>query len=77
MLDAADCLASFDRPSLVVWASRDRVMPPEHGRRLAEILPQGHLIEIADSYTLIPQDQPARLAEVIRGFTHESDRAAR
>jgi hypothetical protein len=28
-------LRSFDRPALVVWASEDRVMPPEHGRRLA------------------------------------------
>jgi pimeloyl-ACP methyl ester carboxylesterase len=24
----------FDRPALIVWARQDRVMPPEHGRRL-------------------------------------------
>jgi hypothetical protein len=47
-------------------------MPPEHGHRLAELLPQGRLVEIPDSYTLIPLDQPARLAEVIRGFTRET-----
>jgi pimeloyl-ACP methyl ester carboxylesterase len=70
MLDAAKCLPTFDRPALVVWASGDRVMPPEHGRRLAEQLPQGRLVEIEDSHTLIPLDQPARLAELIRGFTH-------
>lgn len=52
-------------------------MPPEHGRRLAELLPQGQLVEIPDSYTLLPQDQPARLAHVIRDFTHEADRSAR
>jgi pimeloyl-ACP methyl ester carboxylesterase len=73
MLDAARCLPSFDRPALVVWASQDRVMPPEHGRRLAELLPQGRLVEIPDSYTLIPQDQPAKLAQIIRDFMHESD----
>jgi pimeloyl-ACP methyl ester carboxylesterase len=73
MLDAAECLPSFERPALVVWASQDRVMPPEHGRRLAELLPQGRLVEIPDSYTLIPLDQPARLAEAIEQFTHESD----
>jgi pimeloyl-ACP methyl ester carboxylesterase len=44
-------------------------MPPEHGRRLAELLPQGRLVEIADSYTLIPLDQPEPLAEAIRTFT--------
>jgi pimeloyl-ACP methyl ester carboxylesterase len=68
LVDVADRLASFDRPALVVWASEDRVMPPEHGRRLAELLPQGRLVEIEDSYTLIPLDQPSRLAEAIRTF---------
>ena len=75
MLDAAEGLPGFDRPALVVWASQDRVMPPEHGRRLAELLPRGRLVEIPDSYTLIPLDQPARLAEAIHQFTHESNGA--
>jgi len=44
---------------LVVWAAGDRVMPPERGRRLAALLPQGRLVEVDDSYTLIPLDQPA------------------
>jgi pimeloyl-ACP methyl ester carboxylesterase len=73
MLDAAKRLPSFERPALVIWASQDRVMPPEHGRRLAELLPQGRLVEIPDTYTLIPLDQPAQLAEAIQQFTHESD----
>jgi pimeloyl-ACP methyl ester carboxylesterase len=66
MLDAAECLPTYDRPALVVWASEDRVMPSDHGRRLAELLPQGRLVELPDSYTLIPLDQPARLAASIR-----------
>lgn len=73
MLEAAECLRSFDRPALVVWASGDRVMPPEHGRRLADVLPQGRLVEVDDSDTLIPLDQPARLAQLIRDFTHTAD----
>lgn len=68
MVRAAEFLPSFDRPALVVWASEDRLMPPEHGRRLAELLPQGRFVELGDSYTLIPLDQSARLAEVIRAF---------
>jgi pimeloyl-ACP methyl ester carboxylesterase len=55
----------------VVWASEDRVMPPEHGTRLAALLPAGRLAEVDDSYTLIPLDQPARLAGLIRGFTRD------
>jgi pimeloyl-ACP methyl ester carboxylesterase len=69
LVKAAECLPSFNQPALVVWASRDRVMPPEHGRRLAELLPQGQLVEVDDSYTLVPLDQPARLAQIIREFT--------
>ena len=69
LLDVAETLPSFDRPALVVWASADRVMPPEHGRRLAELIPQGQLAEVDDSYTLIPLDQPARLAQLVREFT--------
>jgi pimeloyl-ACP methyl ester carboxylesterase len=66
LLAAADALRAFDRPALVAWASEDRLMPHDHGRRLAERLPQGHLVEIADSYTLIPEDQPAALAAHLR-----------
>jgi pimeloyl-ACP methyl ester carboxylesterase len=75
MLDAAERLPSFERPALVVWASQDRPMPRDYGRRLAELLPQGRLVEIPDSYTLIPLDQPAPLVEAIQNFTHESNGA--
>ena len=70
LVEAAECLPGFDQPALVVWARGDRVMPPEHARRLAELLPQARLAEVDDSYTLIPLDQPARLAQIIREFTH-------
>ena len=72
LLAAAEALRCFDRPVLVVWASEDRLMPPEHGRRLAELCPQGRLVEIADSYTLIPEDQPAKLTQHIREFLTET-----
>jgi pimeloyl-ACP methyl ester carboxylesterase len=66
MVAAAEGLRGFDRPALVVWAAEDRVMPPEHGRRLVELLPHAQLLEVADSYTLIPEDQPGQLARAIR-----------
>jgi pimeloyl-ACP methyl ester carboxylesterase len=68
---ASERMAEFDRPALVVWAAEDRVMPPAHGRRLAELLPQGRLAEVADSYTLVPEDQPAELARLVREFVRE------
>jgi pimeloyl-ACP methyl ester carboxylesterase len=33
------------------------------------LLPDGRLVEVEDSYTLIPLDQPARLTSIIREFT--------
>ena len=36
-------------------------------RRLAQLL-RGRLVEVADSYTLIPLDAPAMLAQVIAEF---------
>lgn len=66
--EATAALPSFHRPALVVWAAEDRVMPPEHGRRLAELLPDARLVEVPDSYTLVPLDQPASLAGAVRDF---------
>jgi pimeloyl-ACP methyl ester carboxylesterase len=68
LLQTADKLTDFEEPVLVVWAAEDRVMPPEHGDRLAALLPNGRLVKVDDSYTLVPLDQPVRLAAAIRGF---------
>jgi pimeloyl-ACP methyl ester carboxylesterase len=68
LLRAADRLPAYGGRALVVWARKDRVMPPEHARRLAELLPAASLEWVDDSYTLVPLDQPAVLAEVLRGF---------
>lgn len=40
LLRWAEALRTFDRPAPVAWAAEDRVMPPEHGRRPAELLPR-------------------------------------
>jgi pimeloyl-ACP methyl ester carboxylesterase len=68
LLDWSESLREFDRPVLVVWADEDRMMPREHGRRLADLFPQGRLVEIHDSWTLIPEDQPEDLANAMLKF---------
>ena len=75
MLQVCGQLSSFDRPALIVWTPEDRVQRPEHGRRLAELLPAARLVEIPDSYTLIMRDQPAAFARVIREFIREASLA--
>ncbi|MEV6651427.1 hypothetical protein [Streptomyces sp. NPDC051219] len=72
VLEAAEGMRTFDRPALVVRAAEDRMMPRAHGRHLAELLPQGRLLEIEDSCTLIPEDQPERLSAALRAFIGET-----
>jgi pimeloyl-ACP methyl ester carboxylesterase len=62
----ADANRRFDRPVLVLWAVEDKVMPRDHGRRLAELYPRGELLEVDDSYTLMPEDRPDVVADAIR-----------
>jgi pimeloyl-ACP methyl ester carboxylesterase len=72
LLAASAALSTFDRPVLVAWAIEDRIMPLEHGRRLAQAFPNAQLIEIADTYTLIPEDAPVVLAGHLRAFIASS-----
>jgi len=67
-LDAATKLASFDRPTLIVWGEEDKFFPLDHGRRLAAIIPNARLETIADTYAFISEDQPDRLAELLHEF---------
>jgi pimeloyl-ACP methyl ester carboxylesterase len=66
--EAAESLRGFHKPALVLWASEDKLFPPEHGRRLAELLPQGRFEVIFESRTFVPEEQPERLASIVRDF---------
>ena len=69
------CAASTS-PRWSLWAADDKLFPLEHGRRLAELLPQGRFTTIANSRTFIPEEQPERLAAVVRDFVAEDVSAA-
>ncbi len=61
-LAAAEILPAFDKPVLLAWATEDKLFPVSLAERLADKLPNASIVEIADSYTFIPEDQPAELA---------------
>jgi pimeloyl-ACP methyl ester carboxylesterase len=67
-LAAAAKLGNFAKPVLLVSAPEDRFFPVDHAERLAAILPDARIEQVADSYTFVSEDQPARLAELIAGF---------
>lgn len=68
LLAWSEQLQAYERPVLVVWATEDRLMPREHGPRLAALFPNAELVEISDSATLVPEDQPELLAQHLRTF---------
>lgn len=67
-LEAAQKLRSFDRPVLIAWSKEDHFFPPEHAERLAALLPDSRLEWIEDALTFSMEDQPERLARLIRDF---------
>ena len=71
--EAADRLATFGKPALIAWSSDDRFFKPEHGRRLADELPNARLEWIENARSFSPEDQPERLAELIAGFVGTTD----
>jgi pimeloyl-ACP methyl ester carboxylesterase len=68
MQRASRGVAAFDRPALVTWAAGDKFFPVEHGRRIAELLPRSRFELVENSRTFIPEDQPARLVQLVREF---------
>jgi pimeloyl-ACP methyl ester carboxylesterase len=66
--EASESVRRFEGPALVAWAADDRFFPRAHGRRLAELLPQGEFALVEGSRTFIPEDNPERLVELLRGF---------
>ena len=75
-LDAAEKLRAFERPALLAWAVEDRFFKLSYGERLADTIPDAKLERIEDSYTFVPEDQPERLAELIRTFARDQANAS-
>ena len=62
----------FDKPVLLAWAAEDHVFPLSHARGYAETL-GAPLHTIEDSYTYLSEDQPERLAQVLRAWLDSPD----
>ena len=63
-----DRLGELDIPAAVVWGARDRWLPLDRGRELAERLPRARLHVLEESGHLVQEDAPAQLAGVLGDF---------
>jgi pimeloyl-ACP methyl ester carboxylesterase len=66
--EAAEKLRSFERPTLLAWATEDRFFKLSFAERLAETINGARLERIEDSYTFVSEDQPERLASLVEAF---------
>lgn len=73
LLEIAPQLAHFDRPSLIAWATADRLFPYEHAQRLAALIPNARLAPVRQSQTWVMRDQPRILAELIKEFIRDTE----
>jgi pimeloyl-ACP methyl ester carboxylesterase len=68
LLELSEQMRTFTRPVLILWAREDRMMPLAHADRLAQLYPNATTVIVEDSWTLIPEDQPAAMAVALRNF---------
>jgi pimeloyl-ACP methyl ester carboxylesterase len=68
LISDTEALRRFTGDALVLWSPDNRVMPPEHGRRLAELLPAGRYAEVPGAYVLSMLDEPETVAGEISRF---------
>ncbi len=63
-----EALRGFPGHALVLWSPDNKVMPPEHGHQLAELLPCGRYAEVPGAYVLSMLDEPEAVAREMGQF---------
>lgn len=66
--DLETALRRLDTPTLVLFGTLDRVVPPEMGRHYKELLPNCHLVLVYDAGHAIGAERPEAFAEVVADF---------
>jgi pimeloyl-ACP methyl ester carboxylesterase len=67
-LEAAERLRGSELPILLTWAPGDKYFPISYAERLAGEVGNARIVQVPDSKTFVPIDQPQRLAEEIDAF---------
>jgi pimeloyl-ACP methyl ester carboxylesterase len=67
-LAAIEGLKTYDGRVLLVWGEYDKLFPLEHAHRLVRDLRHAELVTLPDTGAFVPEDSPARLAELVAGF---------
>jgi pimeloyl-ACP methyl ester carboxylesterase len=68
LVSDTEALREFTGPMLVLWSSDNTVMPPEHGRRLADLVQHATRVDVPGALVLSPLDEPERVAGEVGAF---------
>ncbi|HUN43670.1 MAG TPA: alpha/beta hydrolase [Acetobacteraceae bacterium] len=66
--DLEAAMRRMETPVLVLFGTRDALMPPELGRYYKEMLPNGHLVFVYDAGHAISTERPEAFVEVTGDF---------
>lgn len=69
-LAAAEALRTFTRPVLLLWGKEEKLFPVRLAYRLADVLPDARVVEVADTYTFIAEDRPAEVVRHVIEFAN-------
>jgi pimeloyl-ACP methyl ester carboxylesterase len=72
LVDAADWLAAFDKPTRLVWGTDDRHFDLALGRRLQAAFPHAELDEVDGARTFVSIDRPAAVTAAIMAVADEA-----
>lgn len=66
-------MAELTVPSLILFGTRDQIMPMENGRIYKELMPKSNLMLIYDAAHALDADRPEAVAEVVGDFLERQD----
>jgi pimeloyl-ACP methyl ester carboxylesterase len=66
--DIEQQMGGVETPTLVLFGTLDRMIPPEMGRHYKELLPNGYLVLVYDAGHAIGAERPEAFAEVVSDF---------
>lgn len=69
LLAVSNRLSRFRKPVLLVWGAADKFFRLDFAHRLAGVLPDATVVEVAGAKTFVPLDEPQRVAgEIVAAF---------
>jgi pimeloyl-ACP methyl ester carboxylesterase len=73
-LAVAKELPRVTMPVLLAWTPEERWFPLSLAERLADTFPNAEIVHIHDAYVFLMEEQPKRLADVMRSYLGETER---